>query len=438
MHFPIRTILRAAALSGGAALLVACGDDSSPTDSVIGASGDPAGGDRGLAPGAASGGAGPAGNRPPLYAMMIQVYGTDDRTVYVHLSNTLDLGNAVELGNAREFAGVANFAPVGGRLLVSSGTTPSITEYEISDDLQWREGKTVSFANYPLEDNANFYAQFLLDDNTAYLPFDVSSRLLWNPSAMTLGQVLEGSMIEFMRGGLQARAGGNRNGIRFKGPVQRAFYYADEDYFAFGAESVVAIYDPETHAEKSLVTLPCPGLDMPSQDEQGYTYYATWNFQGTRALFGEGPTPCIARLKPDLTVDEAWTTDLRDLTGGRHANNFRYIGKGRAIANVLHHEQLNIDWGGGYKQDVADRINKEGDHWRVWLFDLEKREAKPVEGVNVVTGMGSQFATLDGRTFLFVQYQSYGRTKIYEIGEDGRAKEHADTVGDVFKWVRVR
>jgi hypothetical protein len=427
-----------------ASLGASCGDDdrANPGTVIAAPASDPNTADAGNEPAASQGDgvpdARPASGKPPLYAMMIQVYGTDDRTVYVHLSNTLDFGTTVDLAKTREFAGVANFAPVAGRILVSSGSAPAITEYEISDDLQWREGRTIGFANYPLEDNANFYAQFVFDEQTIYMPFDVTSRLLWNPTSMTIRQVVEDSKLELVRGGLKARAGGNRNGIRFNGPVQRAFIYADDDYFAFGPESVVAIYDPQSHAEKTLVPLPCPGLDMPSQDEQGYTYYASWNFQGTRALFGEGPKPCIARLKPDLTLDEAWTTDLRDLTGGRHVNNFRYIGNGRAIGNVLDHELLMADWSGGYKQDIADKINKEGPHWRVWLFDLVKREAKPIEGVNVTTGMGTQFATLEGRTFLFVQYQAFGRTKIYEIASDGRATEHADTPGDVFKWVRIR
>ena len=51
---------------------------------------------------------------------------------------------------------------------------------------------------------------------------------------------------------------------------------------------------------------------------------------------------------------------------------------------------------------------------------------------------GAQFAVLDGRTFVFVPYDNWGRTKGYELDEDGTATEHFDTVGDVFKWVRVR
>ena len=48
------------------------------------------------------------------------------------------------------------------------------------------------------------------------------------------------------------------------------------------------------------------------------------------------------------------------------------------------------------------------------------------------------FAVLDGRTFVFLPYDDYGRSKIYEIGADGAAIERGDTLGDVFKWVKIR
>jgi hypothetical protein len=394
--------------------MAACGDDAPKTDST-----DPTG------PGDS-----------PLYAMMIQVYGDDDRTVYVHLTDSLDFGK-VDLAKAREFAGVANFAPVDGKLLISSGLEPTITEFEISDDFAWTEGRTISFASYPFEDNANFYYQYILNDDTAYMPFDVTKRLVWNPSEMTIDEEREDSKVPLKKDGLNAVIGGNRNAIRFKGAVQQAFFYTDDDWFETGPESIIAIYDEKTHEEKDLVTIPCPGLSMASQDEKGYTYYGTWGFQ-TRALFGEGPEPCIARLKPDLTLDKEWTTDLRDLTDGRYHNNFRYIGGGRAIANVLHHELIDADWEGGYDADVDEAIGKSGPHWRLWLFDLEKSEAKPVEGIDVDIASGAQFAVLDGRTFVFAPYEDWGRTKIYELDKNGQATVHAETTGDVFKWVRVR
>jgi hypothetical protein len=375
----------------------------------------------------------------PLYAMMVQVYDIDgeDRTVYVSLTDTLDI-DSVDLKQAREFSGVANLAAIDGDLLISSGTEPTITKFSISEDFTWTERDEVSFAEYPFSDNANFYYQYVLNVQTAYMPYDITKRLIWNPTEMVIDEMRDDSKLEIERGSLLAEVGGNRNGIHFDGPVQQAFYFTDKDYFDFDQGSVIAIYDEKTHDERELISVPCPGLSMASQDEDGYTYYGTWTFQGTRALFGEGPKPCIARLKPDLTLDEDWTTDLRDLTDGRHVNNFRYIGKGRAIGNVLHHEMLDVDWDRGYDADVAETIDQSGEHWRLWLFDLDEGTAKPVDNIDVATSSGAQFAVLDGRTFVFLPYDDWGRTKIYELDAAGKATERADTSGDVFKWIRVR
>ncbi|MGC4088114.1 MAG: hypothetical protein QM756_09485 [Polyangiaceae bacterium] len=332
-----------------------------------------------------------------------------------------------------------NFAPVGGKLLVSSGLKPEITAFDIGFDLSWHEGKTISFANYPFEDNANFYYQYLLDDHTAYMPFDITKRLIWDPTDMKLLGTHEDSNVPLENGGLKAQTGGNRNAVHYQGMVQQPFFYVDDDWFRTGPESVVAYYDPSTHAEVGTVTIPCPGLSMASQDEQGYTYYGTWDFQGTLKLFGDGPNPCFARLKPDLTLDTAWTRDLTDLTEGRYVNNFRYIGGGKAIGNVLHHELLDVDWAGGYDPDVKETIDyKSGDHWRLWLFDLEHDSAQPIAGIDVPVASGAQFAVVDGRTFIFLPYSDWSRSKVYELDASGNASERADTAGDIFKWVRVR
>jgi len=378
--------------------------------------------------------AAPPTGTDPLYAMMVQVYTSDDRLVYVHLSKDLDVSQ-IDLSQAREFASVANFAGIDGRILVSSGTEPEITEFGISDDLDWTEGRSVSFAGYPLDDNANFYYQYILDAESAYLPFDATSRVVWNPAEMSIDGTLTDTNVPAERNGMMVFTGGNRNAIRFDGPVQQPFFYSDD--FDYGPESIVAIYDEETNAEKSLVTLPCPGLSMASQDG-GYTYYGTWGFPD-RAVFGEGPAPCIARLEPDLTLDEEWTTDLKGVTDGRLHNNFRAVGGGKAIANVLHTELVpDADFDSGYDPDLADRFSQSGPWWKFWLIDLTTMTGAPVEGIDVDISSGAQFAVLDGRTFVFLPYDDWARSKIYEIGNDGLATERGDTLGDVFKWVKIR
>lgn len=374
----------------------------------------------------------------PLYALLTQVYGVDDdRTVYISLSNTLDVGN-VDLTRAREFAGVTNFNAIGGRILVSSGQVPAITEYEITEELQWVEGRTLGFQSYPLTDNANWYYQFVLNDNTAYLPFEGYKRVVWDPTEMTITSTMEDGTLPPVVGSLLLEAGGNRNGIRYSNAVYQAFFYHDQDWFRFGADSVIISYDPVTHRERSQLAVPCPGLAIATADEAGNTYFSSWDYLPGLALYGEGPAPCAARLRPDGTLDEAWTTDFTGLTGGRYVTNFRYVGGGRAVANVLHAEEMAVDFSQPMDPEVVSNLYQSGPHWHFWLFDLNTQTARPVEGVNAEIGSSAQFAVLDGRTFVFLPYEQYSRSKIYEIDATGRATEHVDVLGDVFKWVRVR
>jgi hypothetical protein len=380
---------------------------------------------------------GPAPTLGPVYAMMTQVYGEDDRSVYVTLSDTLDL-TEVSLDQAREFSGVANFTPFDGRLLISSGDAPLITEFEVTPELGLQEGRTISFTGFPLQDNANLYYQFFVDENTAYLPFDGFRRILWNPTTFELSGVMENSNVPREQDGLMLEAGGNRNSVQYAGSVLQAFFYHDENWDQHAPNSPIAIYDRVSHEETGLIDAPCPGLGLATQDEAGNTYFGSWGYLPTAALYGYGPAPCIVRVTPELTLDPAFTTDLRDWTDGRYASNFRYIGAGMAMANVLHHEELGADFSAAPDVAVSDLIAGSGSYWRLWLFDVEQRSGRPVEGIDLAIGAGAQFAVLDGRTFVFLPYADYSRSRVYEIDAEGLATERLDVLGDVFKWVRVR
>jgi len=426
-------------------LFAACGDDddeSSPQDSAVaGESGAGAGGISGSLSdaGGAGAAAGSDSSGSPVYVLQVAIFDVNfDRTVYFHLSDSLDLDPNLDITKDRGFPGVADFRPVGGRLLISSGEKPTITEYNIEEDLAWTEGRTVSFADYPLDDNANFFAQFQVDDHTMYLPYEVTSRIIWDPTDMTITKTLEDTQVQHTNSdGLMAWGSGNRAGIKFNGPVRYAFDYFDSNFNA-GPETLVAIYDENTHAETSIVTLPCPALSTATQDEEGYTYYSTWEFQGVRALFNDGPNPCMARLKPDLTLDQDWTTDLRDITDGHYVNNLRYLANGMAVGNVLYHEKITADWTAGYDQDVADMINSDGDHWKIWLFDLKNHTGKPLEGIDSKVGPKSEAAVVDGRSFVLVGYNNWGRSRIYEITEEQKAVQVLDTVGYALTIRRLR
>src|SRR5262245_52693111 len=96
-----------------------------------------------LALGCSDGGAGSARDEDdgtaPVYAVTSEIFDADgNRSVYVELKPSLEIGE-IDLDRAREFHGVANIAGLGGRLFVSDGENPIITQYSITDELEWIE-----------------------------------------------------------------------------------------------------------------------------------------------------------------------------------------------------------------------------------------------------------------------------------------------------------
>lgn len=375
----------------------------------------------------------------PVYAVSTAVFTPDgERTVYIALTNSLDVSE-ISFDDARELVGVANSQAIGGKLYISDGESPIITRYEISDDLRWLGGDPVDdridFEGFPLADNANFFGQYEVDEHTMYLPFEASKRIVWDPTELKITEVLEDSELEVQRDGFVLEPAGNRTGVRYDGPVMQAFFYRDDDWYRYGATSPIAVYDPETHRETSIIEGPCPGLAVPSIDEAGNTYFSAWDYTPLFALYGAGPAPCVARVTPDRKLDESFTTDMTEWTGGHYVMNFRYVRDGWGFADVLMHEELDADFTGKLDPAVLDQI-WDFSHFQLWKIDVERGEAAPYEDVEGGS-FGWSTAEVDGRTFLFVPQDGGARTKIYELDEQGNATEFLEVLGDA-SWEKVR
>lgn len=372
-----------------------------------------------------------------MYALHTIVFDPDfNATSYVALTDTLDL-RSLDLGTAREFPGWATMATIGGRILVADEAEPRITSYAITSDRGWSKLGALSFANYGVGD-AGFGRQWLLDEHTAYVELDVTGRVVWDPTELRIREAVTDSSLELTRGKLEIEPGLDRQPRLHRGPVLRPFYYAEKtDWLEYAPDSQIAVYDPEDHSEQSVIDAPCPGLHIGTEDEDGNTYFGLWDALPKLALFGEGPTPCVARVKLDGTLDQQWKPDLTSWTGGRFVMVFRYVKNGKALANVLHHEELNADFSAGYDPAVGDELDS-GEHYRVWLFDLENETARPVEGLPN-TAWGFHASDIDGRSFVFLPYEDWGRTRVFEVDmQTGVATERFDTLGWVYDWVRVR
>lgn len=375
------------------------------------------------------------GNRlGPVYALQYLVYTDDEPSSYVVLTDTLDL-RELSLERAREYPGYAFVSTVNGQLLVSDGESPIITRYDIEHDLEWTERDRLSFANQGLSGGgAGFERHWFLDEHTAYLTLEVTQRVVWDPSELTIRGVLDDSALELTRDGLRLDATFNRQPRRLNGPVRKPFYYRDEDWFEFGPTTLIAIYDPVTHQEANIVELPCPALEVTTQDEAGNTYFSGWTYGPTLSLFGEGPAPCVRRLKPDNTLDEAWAPDLSAWTGGRPVLTFRYMADGKALGTVLHTDEVDVDFSAGYNEEAALELDN---HWRLWLFDLNEQSAQPIEGVPS-TGSGFHWARFGDRTFVLAPNEDWTHTHVFEVDGEGNASERFETLGTVTEFLRVR
>jgi hypothetical protein len=377
---------------------------------------------------------GEAGMSGPVYALMSAVFSANgDRSVYVTTTGSLDVPE-LSLDGAREYGGVANYAAVNGRLLISSGEAPTITAYDVDDAMNWHERETLSFASYPLTDNANFFAQYLVDDHHMYLPFEGYKRIVWDPTDFQIRGVMEDTSLELDRGGLILEPGGNRSGIRYAGgQVMMPFFYHDEEWYEFGAVSPIAVYDPVAHTERKVVEAPCSGLAVASQDEAGYTYFSPFDYGPLLALYGLGPSPCVARLTPEHELDAGFTTDMRAWTDGRYVNGFRYIRDGWGLANVFHHERLGADFSAPMSAEVQDQVWDEA-NWSVWQVDLVGGAARPVDAIEVPS-FGWNVVQIDGRSLLSIP--SEGTTTMYELDPDGNLSPGLTVTGDA-TWIRVR
>jgi hypothetical protein len=381
----------------------------------------------------------PASNRGeagPVYVFMTQIYTADDRTVYLKLTESLDLEEeSLSIEDAQEFPSVANFEAIDGKLYVSSGESKTITDYEVTPSLDLVEGVTLDFSDYPLDDNANFHYQFIVGEEKVVLPFEVTSRLVWDPQEMRITGTLEDTAIPFEEDGLRVGSDGNRSATRFdKGPMMTPFYTYDERDLT-GDFSYIATYDDRLR-ESNVVTVPCPGLERVTRAEDGTTYFSSQWTSPFRHLFGDAPAPCVVRVAPDGTVDEAWTTDFTDQTGGRFVMNFRYLRGGKAIGNVVYHEEFGVDFTGEYDSVIEDQL-WEGGYVRAWLFDLERDTAREIEGIDVPLTAVLQSEVVDDRIFVLAVYDDV-RTEVYEISDAAVATLKYEVPGDVYKLERLR
>jgi hypothetical protein len=353
----------------------------------------------------------------------------DVTLAYVSLLDSLD-AQKIELDAAREFSGWASIAPFQGNLLVADGEAPTITRFAISQDGQWQEDSTVSFSRFGVS-SVSFFHNVFFDPEAAHLRLEETSRILWNPSDLTVGEVIDAPEIASERDGLRVSAANAEAVAVREDGVFWPYFWHDADWYEFHPESQIGIYQKDGSLQ--LLDVACPALNVVTKDEAGNLYFS--GMVDTLAFQYLDPastlTRCVAKIHAgEQTIAKGWPRQFEELTGGRPVGRFQYLGEGKGVMMVFHEERATVDPQDTFASFFAD-------HWALWLVDIEGWSAERIE----VWEFGSSnvfINRVDGRTLLHDVAADFSETKISEVHNDGTITPGFEAPGYATVMVRVR
>jgi hypothetical protein len=358
----------------------------------------------------------------PLFALTTTVFDDTNAATYVALLDSLEARD-VDLAETREFAGWSSVDSHEAVLFVGHGEKPEVTRYQASADGALGEAEsTVSFAGYGLA-TASLSFNTIVDGQMAHMALDETTRLLWEPTEMALLRAVETPEVERERDGLSVTAANYQGRVVRDDGVVQPFFWHDADWYEFHQQSQVGIYSRDGALE-SLVDVPCPALQIATQDEAGNLYFSgmsdTIPFQLIEA--GSGLERCVARIDAgERTIAEGWPRRFEELTGGRPTGAFHYLKDGMGLLAVYHVENADPE-----SDTFLDDWYTE--NWGLWLVDLEEWQAEPLEAWPL--GSGNVFVSqVDGRLFVHEVEPDFSSTTIYEMSVDGAFEQQISIPG---------
>jgi len=367
----------------------------------------------------------------PVFAIESLVFGQSEgesSTSYALLTHSLDTQEALTLDSAHEFAGYAPLDAVGGRLYAGSGEAPTVTGFDVSDDLAWDELGTVSFGNFT---SAAIEGDVLVDTKRAFVALNDKNYVSWNPSTFSIGDTVPLSdSIPDKRGTFTVQRGYGHETIG--NLIYQPYYWSDDEFQSYSQESQIAVLDAAKSKFGAVLDAPCPHLHITTQDEDGNLYFSNGAASiASAVLDADQPRNCMVRVKRgDNQIDSSFTVDFKDLAEGREGSNFFYIGKGVGFFNVYHAERDD-------KSDPAYADVMYSANYHLWTLDLKTMSAKIMDGIDFTGGQYVAFH-LDGRVYVAVPNANYSSTAVYEVLTSGSAEKRFDVQGWAFKMLQVR
>ncbi|MEM8608299.1 MAG: hypothetical protein AAGF92_14400 [Myxococcota bacterium] len=367
-------------------------------------------------------------NEAPLYAIAATLPSFSQSSMFVSITDSLDVAE-FDISNAREFEGAAQVSASSGKLFVSDGESPRITRYAISDEGSWRAEETISFAGLV---SVGALTTVFVDPRTAYSPLGVLGRILWDPEEMVILETREPPEdVPFLRDGLTANLGYDQP-VR-ENRLYHMVYWADASFVSYSETSQVIVYDTESSDVVNVLSAPCPHLHIASRDANGDLYLSNGSGSGTMRLFdGSAPRNCVVRVRIGQDrLDENFTFDFAEVTGGREGAAFRVLDETTAMFAVFHDEDIEIT------NDSNPLLVNISANWRLWSMNLETRAAGPIEGFEPFSGQYVVFR-VDGRTLISMPEANYQSTTVFELLPDGSAEKRFVADGFVFEIIRLR
>jgi len=366
----------------------------------------------------------------PLYAVETLIFGDDGSSSYVSLLPSLETQGTVGLASAREFAQFAPADPVAGDIVVVDGEAPELTRFAVSDQAEWTDRGTLSFAQYS---STTLDTPIYVSETTAYTAFETTNFAIWNPAELTIdGEIPAPDGMPRTRGDSSELSVARGYSHTLRGDTLfQPYYWADSEFDLYSEVSQISVLDRQENGVTGLLDVACPHLHITSEDEDGNVYFSNGKLSIAAAVaLPDQPKNCFVRVNAgEEEVDLTSLVHFADLTQGREGSNLFYVGKGIALFNVYHAE---LDPPG---LDVAGI--KASANYHLWTLDLESGQAAMLEGIGF---NGGQFVTfrIDERVYVAIPSGDFFSTEVYEVLDSGQAEKRFDTEGWAFKMFRVR
>jgi hypothetical protein len=246
------------------------------------------------------------------------------------------------------------------------------------------------------------------------------SLLVWNPTTMQLVREIPLPVVAAPELELQASPAHLRGDRLFV-----LFSWANWDTFEFSSvPQQLAVYDTTSDQLLGLVEeTRCPAIySAPFEDEAGDLYFSNHVWSPMETLVKGAPQSCSLRVPSGAeTFDSTWQLRYADVADGREGAVLRYLGDGKALADIFYDERATIS-------DTTDpSALGESSNWRLWNVDLRTGTGSPIEELDFKPG-GYNDVHLGGRSFVLMPSADYALTTAYEL-VDGKAVRRFEVQG---------